>query len=233
MGANYYGDGQNAGLGDLVFSALRKPLLSAREIRSWPEKGASIVRETGDSCVIAYGDPADTSWVYTIDRKTNLIIGLDLHNKNSARDTVLLNTWYVYQDTAGVHVPRLMALRADTTLMHGGYRFSNFHINDSIPDSLFILPNRIRNKTLFKQGVFAFAFHDDVLSLGFPTLTRLLRVQICAISGRILYSGEVSPGTDRFVWKGESSLGRKLPAGKYIVHLNGENIHFSRGFSLE
>lgn len=217
----------------MAFSVLRKPLLSAAEIRSWPAKGAAIVGENNDSCIVSYGNLSDTAWVYTIDKKSNLIVGLDLRDSSAQRDTILLNTWYVYKDTAGVHVPRLIALRGDTTLGHGGYRFSNITFNDSLPDSLFVAPNRVRNVILFQSGVFSFVQYDDILSIGFSRLTHDLRVRICDISGRLFYSRQLSPGTRGFVWRGESSSGMKLPAGKYVVNLNGENIHFSRGCTLQ
>jgi hypothetical protein len=216
----------------MAVSVLRKPLLSAEEIRSWPGKGAAIVRENDDSCIVSYGDPFDTSWVYTIDKKRNLIVGLDVHNQNSLRDTIVLNTWYFYWDTAGISLLRLIALRGDTTLYHGGYRFSNMALNDSLPDSLFFPQNRVKNEVSFRTGVFAFLLRDNVLSLSFPSLARPLRVSICALSGTLVYAGVVPAGTDRFVWKAEFSSGRKLPAGKYIVNIKGQNIHFSRGFAL-
>jgi hypothetical protein len=215
-------------MGDLNFSLMRAPVLSASEIRGWTGKGAHISRENQDTAIISYADSADTAWIYKIDKKRGLVVGLDLYNKQ--RDTILLNSMYLYRDTNDMYVLREIALRGDTSLSKGGYRFSKVSINDSMPDSLFIVPNAVLWVPTKPNDRISFERRSWGIRLLFKSNTQIERISIIDASGKVKFFQDQSGNTREFLWNGTTASGKKVPGGLYIINVLGRNLNYSRGF---
>ena len=203
-------------------------MLSASEIRGLSGKGAHISRENQDTAIISYADSADTAWIYKIDKKRGLVVGLDLYNKQ--RDTILLNSTYLYRDTNDMYVLREIALRGDTSLSKGGYRFSNVHINDSIPDSMFAAPNAVLWAPGAPDDRISFERRSRGIRLLFKSNTQIERISIIDASGKVRFFQDRSGTTREFTWNGTTVSGHEAPDGLYIINVLGRNLNYSRGF---
>jgi hypothetical protein len=215
-------------MGDLDFSLMRAPVLSASEIRGWTAKGAHISRENQDTAIISFADSADTSWIYKIDKTRGLVVGLDLYNLQ--RDTIMLNSAYLYRDTNDIYVLREIALRGDTSLSKGGYRFSKVHINDSIPDSLFVAPNAVLWAPAKSDDRISFERWSRGIRLLFKSNTQIERISIIDASGKVRFFQDRSGTTREFTWNGTTVSGHEAPGGLYIINVLGRNLNYSRGF---
>jgi hypothetical protein len=225
----FWGSADNSALmGDLDFSLMRAPALSAAEIRGWSGKGAHISRENQDTAIVSYADSADTAWIYKIDKNRGLVVGLDLYNKQ--RDTILLNSMYLYRDTNNMHILREIALRGDTSLGKGGYRFSKVHINDSIPDSLFVAPNAVLWAPAKSDDRISFERWSRGIRILFKAGAQIARISIIDASGRVRFFQDQFGNTREFLWNGITGSGNKVPGGLYIINVLGKNLNYSRGF---
>lgn len=215
-------------MGDLNFSLMRNPVLSASQILGWKDKGAHISRENQDTAIISYADSADTAWIYKIDKTRGLIVGLDLYNKG--HDTVLLNSMYLYSDTNNMYVLQEIALRNDSNLMKGGYRFSNVRINDSLSDSLFIAPNAVFWAPVARDDGIRFERRSHEIRLLFGAQTLIARISIFDESGKVRFSQDQFNNAREFAWNGFAASGKRVPSGLYIIKVIGKNESYSRGF---
>ena len=225
----FWGSADNSvTMGDLDFSLMRAPVLSTSVIRGLSGKGAHISRENQDTAIISYADSADTAWIYKIDKKRNLIVGLDLYNKQ--RDTILLNSMYFYRDTNNMYVLQKIALRGDSCLSKGGYRFSNVHVNDSIPDSLFIAPNAVLWAPARPDDRISFERQSRGIRLLFKANAQIERISIIEASGKVKFFQDQFGNTRDFLWNGTTMSGKKVSGGLYIINVLGKNLNYSRGF---
>lgn len=225
----FWGSRDNSGiLGDLDFSLLRNPVLSASQILGWKGKGAHISRENQDTAIISYADGADTAWIYKIDKKRGLVVGLDLYNKK--RDTILLNGTYFYRDANTMYVLEKIALRGDTSLSKGGLRFSKVHVNDSIPDSLFVAANAVLWAPARPVDRIIFEKRRSGIKISFRSDARIERISIIDATGKVRFLQDRLSNTYEFFWSGMTSSGTKAPDGMYVIKMLGKNLNFSRGF---
>jgi hypothetical protein len=215
-------------MGDISLSVLKAPALSASQIRAWKDKGAHISRENQDTAIISYADSADTAWIYKIDKQRNLVVGLDLYNKQ--RDTILLNSMYFYRDTNSMYVLQEIALRGDTSLSKGGYRFFKVSINDSLPDSLFVAPNAVLWAPAKPDDRISFERRSQGIRLLFKANAQIERISIIDISGKVCFFLNQFSNTREFLWNGSTASGQKVPAGLYIINVLGKDLNYSRGF---
>lgn len=111
------------------------PVMSSAPLQRWARNGAALQSDDGDTCVVAYNDSADLyTYSYTIDTRRWLIVNI----RKSAYSYNYFNASYSYDyEEGGVPTLTRIALRGDTTLAFGGYRFFNIETNTALDDTLF------------------------------------------------------------------------------------------------
>ncbi len=119
------------------------PVLSSSSLKRWPERGARLQSDAGNSCTVSFADSSDgiCEFIYTIDTQKWLIVNI----RKNAEGLEKFSGSYRY-DLAGDTLPVLtkISLRGDTSLAFGGYRFFNIRVNEALSDTLFAASIRAR-----------------------------------------------------------------------------------------
>jgi hypothetical protein len=149
---------------------------------------------------------------------------------NKQRDTILLNSMYFYRDTNSMHVLQEIALRGDTSLSKGGYRFFKVSINDSLPDSLFVAPNAVLWAPAKPDDRISFERRSQGIRLLFKTNTQIWRVSIIDATGKVRFFQDKFGAAREFTWNGVAASGQKVPGGLYVINVLGKDLNYSRGF---
>ncbi len=108
----------------MIPSIMSKPIMSAKMIGAWANSAAAVVYDTLDTCVVKVPENADTLF-YSIDMAQGVIFGLDWQglSKNVTHQ-------YFYGHDKGVYyLQKVSCSNSDTSIMSGGYLFSNIRIN--------------------------------------------------------------------------------------------------------
>jgi hypothetical protein len=129
-----------------------------------------------------------------------------------------------------MYVLQKIALRGDSSLSKGGYRFSSVHVNDSIPDSIFIAPNAVLWAAAKPDDRISFERRSRGIRLLFKANTGIEHISIIDASGKIRFFQDQFGNTREFLWNGITGSGHKAPGGLYMINVLGKNLNYSRGF---
>ena len=110
----------------MIPSILNEPIMSAKTVRVWADSAAVVMRDSPDTCVVKVPNLTDTL-LYTVDMARGVIIGLDV----STLFVALFTHQYFYGYDKGIYyLQKVSCSSSDTSIMEGGYRFSNIRINN-------------------------------------------------------------------------------------------------------
>jgi hypothetical protein len=215
-----YLESDAAGLLELGISMLREPLLSSAAVKGWPGRGATMTRDTLDTCALSYTTSADSVWTYTIDKSSWLISRLVVHSKSL--DSNVFDGTYFYGDSNGIPVIEKIALMRDTTMHHGGYVFSNIRLNESIPDSVFKSGVMFRAAALTRKE-FSITRGIRSVAIDMPRGAGIKNVSVYNSFGKEIKKLTVDNVSARCEWR----YGNSVSSGLYIVRAVGNSMVYS------
>jgi hypothetical protein len=212
-------------LSELGISVLREPVLSAAAIGGWKDKGAVVTRDTLDTCVVAYGTSADSSWTYKIDKTRWLITGLTVHQVSP--DSNVFNGLFFYRDSSDIPVLEKIALMKDTSMQHGGYVFSNIKINQPLPDSMFTI-GVIHVRCVIEKGKLGIIVNSSSVLFEFPREAGIMHAAVYDAAGRKIKMLSVDGNSGQCVWR----FGNSIQAGFYFLRAEGKRLTFGERFLI-
>jgi hypothetical protein len=207
----------------LGISTLTDPVLSSNPIKAWKDKGAAVLRDTLDTCVVSYAT-TDSNWTYKIDKSRWLVTELVVHS--NLLDSNVFSGTFIYRDSGGIPVLEKIGLLRDTTMLHGGYVFSNIKINEGLPDSMFSAVKRSR--TVVEKGKFGITVNPAFVVFEFPREAGIIRAGVYDAAGREVQKIAVDVNSDQCVWR----FGKSIQAGFYFVWVVGEKRIFCERFLI-
>jgi hypothetical protein len=210
-------------LRELGISTLTDPALSSNPIKAWKDKGAAVSRDTLDTCVVSYAT-TDSSWTYKIDKSRWLVSELVVHS--NLLDSNVFSGTFIYRDSGGVPVLEKIGLLRDTTMRHGGYVFSNFKINEGLPDSMFSAV--LRSRTVVEKGKFGIMVNPSSVVFDFPRDAGIIRIGVFDAAGREIQKLAVDVNSSHCVWR----FGKSIQVGFYFVRAESEKRVFCERFLI-
>jgi hypothetical protein len=198
-------------------------VLSSNPIKAWKGKGAVVLRDTLDTCVVSYAT-ADSSWTYKIDKSRWLVSELVVHS--NPLDSNVFSGTFIYRDSGGIPVLEKIGLLRDTTMRHGGYVFSNIKINEPLPDSMFSAV--ILSRAAVEKGQFGIIVNPSFVVFDFPKEAGIMRVAVYNATGREFQKMAIDKYSSRLFWR----FGKSVQAGFYFVRAESKTRIFCESFLI-
>ena len=202
---------------------LTDPVLSSNPIKAWKDKGAVVLRDTLDTCVVSYAT-TDSSWTYKIDKSRWIVSELVVHS--NLLDSNVFSGTFIYRDSGGIPVLEKIGLLRDTTMRHGGYVFSNIKINEGLPDSMFSAVKYSRN--VVEKGKLGIIVNPSSIVFEFPKDAEIIRAGVYDAAGREVQKITVDGNSGKCVWR----FGKSIQAGSYFVRAESEKQVFCERFLI-
>lgn len=201
------------------FSIIVAPILSTEPLKRMLQLAVTIQDSVKDTIKLSFTVDS-TVYEYFIDRYSWLITSI----KQKNRSFTSFHADYHYSYQSGIPVLRLVAMQSDTTLTHGGYRFSNIKINGSFS------VRKVSADKNFKAFCFAYLSSGKLIVTFYNKTKKTGMYRIRDLAGRTVFKKEIAQNVSTIEWDGFSNSKQHVHQGVYILQIEYSGKHFSKQF---